>query len=346
LNIAIIGSGFFGIVSAIIMSKKHKVDLYEKKSQIFNGASAFNQMRYHYGFHYPRSQRTFREINKSVRDFNDFFSLQLFGKTENFYLVAKNGKTSFKKYIYFLNKNKIKFIKTRKYRNIPQIEGSIRSNEKIINYFKTKKFLKKKLINSKVNLKLNTEFKKEYLNKYDKVIIATYSNNNLILKKLGIKKIEILKFELVEKIVIKLPISLKNKSFVVIDGDFVCVDPYLGTNYHLLSDVKLSKIEIKIGKYPNFTSYKKKFLNCGLIKNKKISRFENFIKRSSKYLPFLKKSKYIGSFYVTRAIKTNREKTDERISYIKLHNNKIISILSGKWNNCVTSAKEISSLLK
>ena len=34
--------------------------------------------------------------------------------------------------------------------------------------------------------------------------------------------------------------------------NFVCIDPYLGTNYHLLSDVKNSKLETKIGKFPFF----------------------------------------------------------------------------------------------
>ena len=105
---------------------------------------------------------------------------------------------------------------------------------------------------------------------YDKVIIATYSNNNYVLSDLGIKKIAIKKYQLVEKIVIKLPNEYRRKSYVVIDGNFVCVDPFLGTRYHLLSDVRLSKLETLISKYPNFNSYKKKYLNKGIIKNKKI----------------------------------------------------------------------------
>ena len=48
------------------------------------------------------------------------------------------------------------------------------------------------------------------------------------------------KFEFVEKILIK-PKKFQKKSYVVVDGNFVCVDPYVGTNYHLLSDVKNSK---------------------------------------------------------------------------------------------------------
>ena len=48
-------------------------------------------------------------------------------------------------------------------------------------------------------------------------------------------------------------------SYVVVDGKFVCLDPYLGTNYHLLSDVRYSKIEV-IKKLYHYLSQIKKIL--------------------------------------------------------------------------------------
>ena len=86
----------------------------------------------------------------------------------------------------------------------------------------------------------------------------------------------------------------------------------------------------------------KKYLNKGIIKNIKISRFNKFINRSSSYLPFLREAKYIGSMYVVRTIKKNKEKTDERTSSVNFHSNKILGVLSGKWNNCVYLAKNLS----
>ena len=164
---------------------------------------------------------------------------------------------------------------------------------------------------------MNNEFKKNSMNKFDKIIIATYANNNNVLSKLGIKKLDKFKYQLVEKIVIKLPKKYKKKSFVVIDGDFVCVDPYLGTNYHLLSDVKLSKLETTIAKFPTFKSDKTKFLNKGIIKDIKVSRYKSIINRSSKFLPFLKDSKYIGSMFVIRALKKIKKKlTKEQLVFI------------------------------
>ncbi len=341
MKIAIIGSGFYGCSLAITLSKKNKVDLYEKEQNIFNGASSCNQFRYHSGYHYPRSQKTVNEINKSKKDFVSFFSNEVFKKTKNFYAIANKSKVNFKKYSKFLKKNKLYFKQVNILDDVSTIEKSIIVKEKILDFFKTKKKLLNKIKKNKVNLYLNKEFKRSYLKNYDKVLIATYSNNNFVLSNLGIKKLEKNKYQLVEKIVIQLPEKYKRKSYVVIDGNFVCVDPFLGTKYHLLSDVKLSKIETLISKYPNFNSQKRKYLNKGVIKNKKISRFKEFIQNSSKYLPFLKKAKYIGSMFVVRAIKINKENTDERVTSVNYHNKKIISVLSGKWNNCIYLARNL-----
>ena len=35
-----------------------------------------------------------------------------------------------------------------------------------------------------------------------------------------------MKFQLVEKIIVKTPASLKKKSYVIMDGKFMCIDPY------------------------------------------------------------------------------------------------------------------------
>ena len=112
MKIAVIGSGFYGCAVAIILSKKNQVDLYEKESNIFNGASSCNQFRYHSGYHYPRSQKTVNEIKKSKKDFMSFFTKNVFKKTINYYSVAKKSKVNFRKYSKFLKRNGIMYIAT------------------------------------------------------------------------------------------------------------------------------------------------------------------------------------------------------------------------------------------
>ena len=345
-KIAVIGSGFFGVSCSLILSRKYDVDLYEKEKTILCGASRANQMRFHLGYHYPRSLKTLKEVNELKDEFTRFYGLDIFGKTKNLYGVsAVDTKTSFNKYLNFLKKNNLKYkqIVSEDFSNI--IEGVILCSEKNLNYFRIKRKILNKLKKSKVNLYLNTTFKKQFIKNYEKIIVSVYDQNNIVLRNLGVKPTKKFKYELVEKIVIKLPAYYKNKSYMIIDGNFVCLDPYLGTKYHLISDVKYSKIEKNIGLYPNFYDKRKKFLNTGIIKNKKISEFDNFITHGSKFLPFLKKAKYIGSFFVTRAIESDKEKTDERLNLIKKINSKFITIFSGKWNTCVSVAKHVDRLI-
>ena len=111
MKIAVIGSGFYGSSLAIVLSKYHDVDLYEKENRIFNGASSCNQFRFHSGYHYPRSQKTVNEINKSTKDFLSFYGKSVFNKTKNYYAIAKDSKVNFNKYSKFLKKNNLYFEK-------------------------------------------------------------------------------------------------------------------------------------------------------------------------------------------------------------------------------------------
>ena len=344
MKIAIIGSGIFGCSVAIALSKKNKVDLYEIKNDILQGASLANQQRLHSGYHYPRSINTVKNIKIAKKSFVKFFGNKLSTKTYNFYAIAKTkSKTSYQNYIKFLIKNNLPFriIKNSFISN--QVSNLIRVDEKNINYFNLKKFLKKKILENKnINLFLNKTLSSKKINNYKKIIIVTYANNNNLLKKFNIKKIKKFRYELIEKIIIQLPKRYHNKSYIILDGKFVCVDPYLGTKYHLLSDVKNSKIEIlKSNYFPRFSSKKKQFVNKGIIKNIKISNFNKFIKYSKKYLPFLEKSKYIGSYYTIRTVQINKESSDERLTEIYNYEKKFMTILSGKWVDCVRVANLI-----
>lgn len=63
MRIAIIGAGWFGChVATSLLQDGHDVTIFERKSDIFLGASGNNQNRLHLGYHYPRSWQTRHEI--------------------------------------------------------------------------------------------------------------------------------------------------------------------------------------------------------------------------------------------------------------------------------------------
>ena len=73
-KIAIIGAGFFGIsIAFFFLKKKFDVTIFEKNSDILTGASRANQLRFHLGYHYPRSYKTLNEIQSMNKSFISFF---------------------------------------------------------------------------------------------------------------------------------------------------------------------------------------------------------------------------------------------------------------------------------
>ena len=186
-KIAIIGAGFFGVGAGLILSRKFKVDIYEKENSIFKGASSSNQLRFHLGYHYPRSVKTLLEVKNSNKDFLNFYGQNIFGYTKNYYGIAKKKLKLHTVSISNFKKNKLPFKKVF-LDELQNVKGTISSAEKNINIFKIKKIIDKKIKKSKnINLKLKRRFSRNDLKKYDKIIIAAYENNNLILKNLGIK---------------------------------------------------------------------------------------------------------------------------------------------------------------
>ena len=349
-KICIVGAGLFGTTLALMLAKdkKNHIDLYEKKKDILSETSLKNQQRFHLGYHYPRSKKTVLEIKSSSVDFKKFYGTKFFGNTKNIYAIAKkNSKMNFYNYCKKMNSMGLKT--NKKFFDIfsDQIENSIITNEKILNHFEIKKLISKKIKDAKnINLKLSKTILKKNLDNYNKVIICAYANNNNILDKLGIKTLILKKkrYELVEKIVVEMPVRLKKMSVVILDGNFLNFDPYLGTKYHLLSAVKESKIEILKKKFPNFESPEKKYLKFKFVKNIKNSNFKRFIKLGEKFIPLLSKAKYIKSASVVRCVDISKYNQDRNTS-IRLYGNKIISVFSGKWNNCVKVSKQISTLI-
>ena len=76
--------------------KKHNVTIFDKNDEILSGASKKNQLRFHKGYHYPRSIKTLSEIKEFSGLFLNFFGKNVIGSTINYYGVAKK---KFKNYV-------------------------------------------------------------------------------------------------------------------------------------------------------------------------------------------------------------------------------------------------------
>lgn len=347
MKVLIIGGGFFGTSIAIKIKenfKNSKITLCEKKEDLFLGASGKNQFRCHLGYHYPRSDQTIQECKDSFLDFDKYYN-DTYLKTENYYAISKkNSKTNFDDYLSALDKNNLKYkISKHNLLNPKLIEGSIHVNEKIISINLARKKVWKILKSLNVDVRLNTEvsLNQKNLKNYDHVILCTYDKNNENLENINSIEKNKYYYQLVEKIIVKPPKIFQNKSFVILDGPFMCIDPYEKKNYSILGSVENSVIAKVNSRIHNFDYLKN--LEEYLSIKKDLDVFLGIKKDFEKFFLNFEKTKYFKSFFVVRTTKKNKK--DDRITEIQ-QNKKIITVFSGKWVNCITSANKIIKILK
>ena len=196
----------------------------------------------------------------------------------------------------------------------------------------------------KVSVKLNREVKYEELGGYDLIIIATYASNNFLLEKFP-KAQKTYQFELIEKLVLKLPEKFKNISFVVQDGPFTCIDPFGRTGLTLMGNVVHAIHTHNIGKYPVVPDEFREVLNKGVIKNPKKTNLKKFLDAAEKFFPGIaKEAEHIGSMFTFRTVLPYREHDDARPTIVEQIDDKTISVFSGKIPTCIDAANQVLNL--
>lgn len=342
MKFSIIGAGLFGLSIAIKIKEKYpnsRVSVFEKEKDILMGASGKNQFRCHLGYHYPRSEETIHECKESFNEFNKYFG-HCYIKSNNYYAISREKSlTSFEEYLKVLKKNKLKFnITNHELIKKNKIQGMVKVDEKLINIFLLKKKIKKIIRNLDIEIFFNKTIKinEEFLKKQDYVFLCTYDNNNNNLKFFNSNKDKYY-YQLVEKIITKTPKPYRNNSFVVLDGPFMCIDPYYKNNLSILGSVKDSVIQSKIGKYHNFyKSYRN--LNSQYLQYLPKLKFKKIKNQFEKYFHGFEHSQYYKSFIVVRC--TVKNKKDERLTKVISKKN-VIKVFSGKWINCMKTADDI-----
>ena len=91
LNIAVIGGGVFGVMTAISLAEAgHGVTLFERLSGLLHGASQSGN-RLHLGFHYPRHDETVRQCVRGYERFRREFGEAILKDVTNAYFIASEG---------------------------------------------------------------------------------------------------------------------------------------------------------------------------------------------------------------------------------------------------------------
>ena len=336
----VVGGGVFGLTSAIELSNNgYLVDVKEKSNTIMGGASSINQYRLHKGYHYPRSKETAQECLDGLYSFKrKYEDCVVNGDITHMYSIAsEDSLINGDEYKEFLDDMKLSYEEREP---MPNCDLTIVADEELFCPKKLTESLEKKIQSSYINVELNTEvIDLEYWKKeYDVVVIATYSDINQLLD--DKKRYQ---YELCEKPVVKLPKIFENTSIVIMDGPFMCLDPY-GDEYHVLGNVKHAIHMWNNGTEPFWDSEYTKYINKGLIKNPepKLTKIDKFIESGVKYFgDEFADLEHIGSMYTFRAVLADRDHDDARPTLVNHEGDNVYTLFSGKIDTCVNAGREL-----
>ena len=334
----VVGGGVFGLTSAIELSNNgYLVDVKEKSDSIMSGASSINQYRLHKGYHYPRSKETAQECLDGLYSFKRKYEDCVVngGITHMYSIASDDSMVSGEEYKKFLDDMNLSYYEREPMQNC---DLTIVADEELFCPKKLSDSLQKKVWSSHINIETNTEVKSldELKEKYDIVVVATYSNINQLLD----KKREY-QFEVCEKPVVRLPKIFEDISIVIMDGPFMCLDPYENEN-HVLGNVVHAIHETNIGEKPKVSDELKSYLNKGVIKNPKITNIDKFIDSGVKYFgDEFGDLEHIGSMYTIRAVLKDRDHDDARPTLVNHEGDNIYTLFSGKIDTCVNAGREL-----
>jgi hypothetical protein len=354
-KVAIIGAGIFGCTAALVLCKDYEVSLFDKAPFILSGASTLNHLRYHIGFHYPRSPETVSEILAARASFAKEYISCIKSDFPAYYGVSNfNSKTSPKEFIAFCDKMKLPYVQEfpqPQFMNRNKVSLAIKVPEEVYDPDILKSIIMRKIAKSSVKLLLSHELvsaeitgpKKRLLfdNKgkkleadFDIVINATYTNLNNVNDILGLPKEEVL-YELVELLEVRIP-GAPRIGLTIMDGEFSSLLPRGAKDTFTLGHVKQSILKEQV------SSDVRDLANLDA---SKISNRKGILDAGIEDFPFLKDAKVVRSIFIPRVVKAHVDATDKRPTEVKCYGNGIYSIFAGKVVTAMTAAEKIRKLL-
>ena len=335
----VVGGGIFGTTSAVALANNgYQVELHEELEDVMMAASDINQYRLHKGYHYPRSKETAQECLKGLYTFKRKYERSVVnGDIEHYYAIAsEDSKVSEFEYLAFLDDLELPYERVKP---LPNTDVTIKVEEELFDNYKLYELVRDKLWSSGVEVLKNKTTTKDDFKGYDVVVIATYAKLNDLLDE---KKWY--QYELCEKPVVRLPKKYQGKSIVIMDGPFMCLDPY-GEKNHVLGNVKHAIHCWNEGTEAFWPRRYTKYLNKGVVENPKHTKIDKFIETGKKFFKDFDKLKHIGSMYTIRTVLANRDHDDARPTLVNHEGGNVYSLFSGKIDTCVDSANELIRML-
>jgi hypothetical protein len=330
---AVVGGGVFGATAAVELARAGaKVDLFDQANDILTGATARCQARLHHGYHYPRSDTTAAAARDAAPRFADRFRGAVL-RGRHHYVIADDSKVPAADYLAFCDRLGLPYELV----DHPQVRGTcLRVQEAFIDVNALRRQLRAELHQRGVNVHLGQRVEPGPQSGYDLTVMATY----------GQPWLRPLRYEVCEVALVQLGRYGAGESFVVVDGDFVSLDP-MGHG-HALYDVHHSVHASNVGYAPDIpTPYADLLTRLGPA-HTPLSRFEDMTTSASRFLRGIEPggqgvSIYAGSLFSVRAVLPDVDATDERPTLVE-RDGDTVWVLSGKICTALDAAQRVAEM--
>jgi hypothetical protein len=331
-KVAVAGAGIYGATIAIRLAERgHRVTLFDPLG-VMCAASAINQFRIHSGYHYPRSPETIRETLDAREEFTTAFAPAIVRNTTHYYAIPKEGSQTAPDLFERVMARYELFCKPCRpsWMNFGFIDRCYEVDEQIYDPGILRATVETRI--SALGIPFNRcAFSDEMRNDFDFVIRACYGMG----PSRGIFKIA--KYQVAEKILIKLPVELRPISLVVIDGPFTAFDPYGSSGKSQFGSAKHTNHWTTSDPCTPVPEPYAALLNAPEFASCAETHFAAMRADSELVVPASKHAEYLGSRFTMRVVENNPAQ-DRRTLLVQETSPGELHVFSGKVVGAVKAA--------
>lgn len=337
-RVAVVGGGIYGCAIAVDLARAGAdVDLFEARSDLLDGSTSRHMGRLHSGYHYPRSDATATEARDTAAAFTARWP-QAVRRARHWYAVAPGSKVTPDGYLAFLDRLGLPYEVAGRSDMPPQIHTAelvVRASEAFVDTGVLRRLLRADLHRAGVGVHTGRKVDGD-LPGYDVTVWATY----------GVPWVRPLRYEVCEVALVELG-RYGDDSFVVVDGEFVSLDPY--GRLHTLYDVALSVHHA--ADIPDVPARFRPLLERGTVlagrPGSELSRVDAMLGSASRFLWGLDPhgmhaSIYHGSMWSLRAVLPDVDATDERPTLV-VRDRDTVRVLAGKIGGAATVGSAVAA---
>jgi hypothetical protein len=335
----VVGAGIYGsTIAARLAEHGHDVRLFDPLG-VLRAASAINQYRVHAGYHYPRSDETIVEVLEARREFLETYADAIGWSRTNLYAIPhEESLTTPDDYEAVMERHGLPLRACKPpWMDFGFIDRCYEVDETTYDPERLRDLLDRRLGAAGVQFE-HRAYTESMRSEFDFVVFATYGMGP------SRSHFRIAKYQVAEKILIRLPEPLHGVALVVVDGPFTAFDPYGSSDTSLFGSARHTNHWTTTDPDEPVPEQYRPLLNAERFEPCAFTNFEAMRTACTLTVPSAADAVYIGSRFTMRVVEDSPA-DDRRTLYVEPGAPGEIHVFSGKVVSAVKAARLVCERL-